>query len=581
MASAIDLRPDHRKTVEDILRDRLPDGVQVWVFGSRADWTSKDSSDLDLALEGDGPLDTGTVMALELAFEESLLPFNVDVVDLKRTEDGFRQRVLMTRTPLMSGEATVSRTGATSPGITKIPTGWSKAALSDVVDIVLSSVDKKTVDGETPVRLCNYTDVYYNQFIRKGMTFMEATATEREIGKCRLEPGDVVITKDSEKYDDIGVPSLVRDQFDDLICGYHLGILRSRPRTHGPFLFYAVSAKDVQEQFHSFANGITRFGLRKHDIGLVEVRLPSFTEQRAVAGVLAELDDRIELSRRMHATLEAMARALFKSWFVDFDPVRAKMEGRDPGLPRGISDMFPDELVDSEIGLAPVGWEVRKLGELAKTTAGRSYRSEDLVDARTALVTLKSFYRGGGYRSDGLKPYRGAYKAEQVVIPGEIIVACTDVTQAADIIGRSAVVLPSRTHTTLVASLDVLILRPSHKRMKRSFLYFLTNSARFVAYTYSYTTGTTVLHLDKRSIPEFLFPLPPMELVRRFDDHVTSLLRRVAVDSAGSDVLPAIRDALLPNLVSGRLRVPAPFLSPQAGKRTDNSLANAELPSRR
>ena len=236
---------------------------------------------------------------------------------------------------------------------------WRRVGLAQVIDLRLSSVDKKSKPKEKAVQLCNYTDVYNNSFLRIGMDFMSATATEREIEKCSLFPEDVVITKDSEKHDDIGVPAIVREDVPNLVCGYHLAILRPHPSViNGTYLFYALSTDEVQRQFHSFANGITRFGLRKFDIGLVEVPLPPLEEQRAIAHILGTLDDKIELNRRMNETLEAMARALFRSWFVDFDPVRAKMEGRDTGLPAEIADLFPDRLVDSELGEIPEGWEV-------------------------------------------------------------------------------------------------------------------------------------------------------------------------------------------------------------------------------
>ena len=550
----IDLRPDHRKIVEDILGKHLPYGVRVWVFGSRAEWTTKDSSDLDLALDGDEPLDSRTVMALELAFEESLLPFSVDVVDFHRVDERFREIMLRTRVVLLSG---ANGESARHPG------PWDNKPLGKLADVRLSSVDKKTVDGEIRVRLCNYTDVYYNQSIHAQLPFMEATATESEIRKCALHPDDVVITKDSEKHDDIGVPALVKGSIDRLVCGYHLAILRPEEGTHGPYLFYALSARPVQQQFHAYANGVTRFGLRKSDIGRVEVPTPPRADQRAIARVLGALDDRIELNRRMNTTLEAMARALFKSWFVDFDPVRAKMEGRDSGLPRDIAALFPDRLVDSEFGEVPEGWMIRKLGQFTETTSGRSYKSDELVEGETALVTLKSFRRNGGYRPDGLKPYRGPYKPEQVVKPGEIVVACTDVTQAAEIVGRSAVVQRSRRYATLVASLDVLILRPNVEWMKHSFLGLLTSSHRFVAHTHAYTTGTTVLHLQKKSVSEFAFAVPPAALVRWFDNHVRSMDGRLLVDSRQSEVLSVVRDTLLPRLVSGEVRVPA-ALVPEA-----------------
>lgn len=145
------------------------------------------------------------------------------------------------------------------------------APLSELVDLTLSSVDKKSKHGEQEVQLCNYMDVYNNNFINGNLGFMTATASEREITRCSLAAGDVVITKDSEQHDDIGVPALVREDIPNLVCGYHLAILRPKPsKVFGPYLYYALQAQDVQHQFHSFANGITRFGLRKSDIELTD-----------------------------------------------------------------------------------------------------------------------------------------------------------------------------------------------------------------------------------------------------------------------------------------------------------------------
>jgi len=178
----------------------------------------------------------------------------------------------------------------------------------------------------------------------------------------------------------------------------------------------------------------------------IEIPLPPLPEQHAIAHILGTLDDKIELNRKQNETLEAMARALFKAWFVDFEPVRAKTEGRWqrgqslPGLPAHLYDLFPDRLIESEMGEIPDGWEIVTLGNLVNTIKGCSYKSDDLVESDTALVTLKSFARGGGYRPDGLKSFAGKYKPEQVVAAGEVVIACTDVTQAAEVIGRPAFV---------------------------------------------------------------------------------------------------------------------------------------------
>ena len=128
----------------------------------------------------------------------------------------------------------------------------------------------------------------------------------------------------------------------------------------GLYLYYALQAQDVQHQFHSFANGITRFGLRKSDIELVEIPSPPLKEQQDIAHVLGTLDDKIELNRRMNRTLEEMARAIFQDWFVDFGPTRAKMEGQEPYLPPELWDLFPGRNRGLGTGEIPEGWDVNQ-----------------------------------------------------------------------------------------------------------------------------------------------------------------------------------------------------------------------------
>jgi type I restriction enzyme S subunit len=317
------------------------------------------------------------------------------------------------------------------------------------------------------------------------------------------------------------------------------------------FAYYFLKTFD----FKSFNSGSAQPSLNRNFIHPVPVVVPPLSEQRAIAHILGTLDDKIELNRRMNETLEQIARALFKSWFVDFDPVRAKAEGRDPGLPSEIADLFPDSFEGSELGEIPKEWEVSPLGRLITIVKGRSYKSSELAKSDTALVTLKSFARGGGYKPDGLKSFTGTYKADQVVEPGELVIACTDVTQAAEVVGRPAIVRQSMQYRRLVASLDTVIVRPKDDRVTRAFLCFLCGSERFTEHTYAHTTGTTVLHLAKGALPSFELALPPQRLVHAFDRAAAPIRARIQAAELESESLSILRDALLPKLISGDLRV--------------------------
>lgn len=172
------------------------------------------------------------------------------------------------------------------------------------------------------------------------------------------------------------------------------------------------------------------------------------------------------------------------------------------------------------------------------------------------MVTLKSFRRGGGYRPGGLKPFRGPYKGEQVVRSGDIVVACTDVTQDAEVVGRSAVVQASRSFDTLVASLDLLILRPRDDLVSSVFLYGLTSSPSFVSHAKSHATGTTVLHMASGAVPSFKFPCPPREQMASFDRLAEPAMARCGSIFQETDRLTELRDILLPKLISGEIRIP-------------------------
>lgn len=168
--------------------------------------------------------------------------------------------------------------------------------LRDVALVLTSNVDKIIVPDEQPVRLCNYVDVYKNNYIHKDLPFKLGSATSAEIKKFRVQVDDVIITKDSETADDIGVPALVHSTADDLICGYHLSILRAdHRRMIGPFLYWHLLSKKSQEDFGNAANGVTRYGLTLGGIKSIPINLPDLPTQRAIADFLDRETARIDL----------------------------------------------------------------------------------------------------------------------------------------------------------------------------------------------------------------------------------------------------------------------------------------------
>jgi type I restriction enzyme S subunit len=354
----------------------------------------------------------------------------------------------------------------------------------------------------------------------------------------------------------IGQLVLVKDEPTYAIK--NIGLFKTKSKYDGLWLYYYLKSPKAKNHMHTSAQGSTQQYLSLKTLRGFPLSVPDTEiDKRAICNVLRTLDDKIEINQKMNQTLEEIAKAIFKSWFVDFDPVRAKAEGRPTGLPPEISDLFPDELVDSEIGEIPKGWELTTLGDHTALTKGRSYKSAELMDSDTALVTLKSFHRGGGYRLDGLKPYTGTFKPEQVVEEGDLIIALTDVTQAADVIGKPAIVRSSTNHSQLVASLDVGIVRlKENSFFTKEFCYFLMLSNRYTHHSLGYTSGTTVLHLAKDATAKFEVSVPPMKLIENFTDLASNLMRRIFVSEKEIEVLSELRDTILPKLISGELRIP-------------------------
>ena len=178
----------------------------------------------------------------------------------------------------------------------EIPEHWTARRLKHIALVMFSNVDKNIVEGEESVRLCNYIDVYFNDYITEDLDFMKATATPVEIAKFRLRKGDVIVTKDSEAWDDIAVPAYVPSDLDSVLCGYHLALLRPKEDVvDGGYLSRCFAARGVNDQFRVAATGITRYGLGKYWLDNALLPVPPEDEQRAIAAFLDRETARIDL----------------------------------------------------------------------------------------------------------------------------------------------------------------------------------------------------------------------------------------------------------------------------------------------
>ncbi len=233
----------------------------------------------------------------------------------------------------------------------EVPEYWEVRRLRNLVEMRVSNVDKHTKEDEVPVRLCNYVDVYKNDYVSEKINFMRATATPEEIKRFRLEKDDVLITKDSETWDDIGVPALVTESATDLISGYHLALFRPHAgKLSGSYMLRALQSKGLAYQFHVEAKGVTRYGLSHSGIKSVWVPIPPLPEQTAIVKYLdkatADIDTAITRANREVELLNEYRTRLIA------DVVTGKLDVREAAA------QLPDEAGESDVQQAAVDGKI-------------------------------------------------------------------------------------------------------------------------------------------------------------------------------------------------------------------------------
>jgi type I restriction enzyme S subunit len=288
----------------------------------------------------------------------------------------------------------------------ELPEGWKSVPLRAAAGYTVSNVDKIPADDELPVRLCNYTDVYNNEFISSRLEFMRGTATSAEIGKFHLQVGDVVITKDSESWDDIGIPALVVETADDLVCGYHLAILHPHAaKLDGRFLLRCLQSKMIRIHLELAANGVTRFGIPKDEVGKLPLPLPPLRQQQAIADFLdretARLDALVAEKERLLELLVEKRRALM---------THAVTHGLNPAAPLHDSGL-------PWLGQIPVHWRTERSKWLFKERDKRTENDEGemLTVSHLTGVTLRSERNVNMFEAETTEGYKICRKGDLAI----------------------------------------------------------------------------------------------------------------------------------------------------------------------
>ena len=525
----IDMRPDHEAMVRDILLAHLPKGVRVWVFGSRATWRAKPYSDLDLALEASEPLPDDLVADLADDFKESDLPWKVDVLDLNAIAPSFRALIDKGKVGFLLGG--------------KVMGEWANHRLADVIELIGGGTPKRSCPdywgGDIPwLSVKDFNDD--NRYVCSA----EETITEEGLNNSSakiLKPGQVIISARGT----VGaLAQIARPMAFNQSC---YGISANTKHTMNDYIFYLL--QDIVTNLQNITHGAVFDTITRDTFQLVDIKLPPLPEQRAIAAVLGSLDDKIEQNRRMNETLEAMARAIFKDWFVDFGPTRAKAEGREPYLTSEVWDLFPDRL--GEDGL-PEGWAYIPLVDVIDFKEGPGIRNWQYTNSNKGVhfinircIKDKNISTKIANRVSTEEAY-GKY-SHFLLKPDDVVVSTSGT------LGRYAIV--RHEHLPLMLNTSVIRMRAIAGISTRNFIYGYIGSQEFLTELKIRASGSVQKNFGPVHLKQMSVMLPAFSVVDAHNKMVNPFIEKYLKNQKGNETLAQLRDTLLPKLMSGEIRV--------------------------
>ena len=569
MNGKIDIRPDHAKIVHDILEKFVPDNA-VWVFGSRAKWLAKEYSDLDLCIIGDTPLTFITLGLLEEAFEDSDLPYKVDVVDWATTSPEFRK--------IIKRDKVIFKTEKNKKMDKSLKQGWIETTLGAVVNIkhgyAFSGQHITSEESDlilvTPGNFCIGGGFKSDKF-----KYYKGDYPQNYI----LKKDDIVVTMTdlSKEGDTLGYSAKIpRIKGKILLHNQRIGLLEFISNiANRDFIYWLMRTKEYQGFISRSATGISIRHTSPTRIKEYSFLRPSLDEQNVISKVLFSLDDKITINNQINKTLEEMAQAIFKSWFVDFDPVYAKKNVLENGgtseqanlaamaVISGKSDaeleelkienpqaynellhtasLFPNDFEDSELGMIPSGWGIKGIDDVAKFLNGLALQKFRPKDDNHYLPVLKIAQLKKG-STDGAEKACVNIPKEYIIDNGDIIFSwsgslCVDIWCG----GKAA--------------LNQHLFKVTSNNYPKWFYYHYTKHHLKDFQKIASDKAVTMGHIKREHLTQALCAVPNKEILLCADKIIEKYLIQIINIREHSQTLSQIRDSLLPKLLSGEIDV--------------------------
>ena len=526
---AIDITVKQRKIVTDLLERHLPD-TAAWIYGSRVKWTARPQSDLDMVVFAT-PEQNGRVSDLREALEESNLPFRVDLFVWDAVPEQFRKQI-------KSEHVVLVESGARDL-VGEWPTDRFGRLLTEPVR---NGIYKRKEFHGRGAKIVNMGELFAHPRLR-AVPMKRLELSESENDRFLITAGDLLFARRSLVAEGAGKCCAVLNV--DEPTTFESSIIRARPdptRADYLYLYYFFNSALGLYHLDTIRRQVAVAGITGSDLTNLDIPVPPLPEQRAIAHILGALDDKIELNRRMNETLEAMARALFKSWFVDFEPVRAKMAGRDTGLPQDLADLFPDQLVDSELGEIPEEWKVGTLEDVAslnpESWSTRNAPEEiiyvDLSNTKWGYIEKVETYPWKAAPSRGRRVLRQGDTIVGTVRPGN---------GSFSLVGRDG----------LTGSTGFAVLRPKTPS-DAELVWCAATSQDNIDRLAHLADGGAYPAVRPEAVAVTKFPLADFATRGAFSSVAASLLNKVDANKQQSHTLADLRDTLLPRLISGEWR---------------------------
>lgn len=380
-------------------------------------------------------------------------------------------------------------------------------------------------------------------FTRQNLPFVSEEDTKR-LTKYSLKEGDIVFSRvgsvDRNTY-------VSKNENGWLFSGRCIRVRINNNKVNPKFISYYFRQKNFKEMMLNISVGATMPSLNTSLMDNIPLNIPELHTQQKIASVLSALDDKIELNNKINTELEQMTKMLYDYWFVQFD--FPNEEGKPYKFSGG--KMVYNEVLKREI---PKDWGVKHFDGLVTFTRGISYTSSTVNDVSgVPMINLKSFNLNGTYRSDGIKYFTGKVNESKIISKGDLLIAITDVTREAEIIGR-AISIPEF-NVDAVCSCDVARVDILNGSFQKNYLRFLFNSAHYHNYIKHFASGTLVLHLDLNGILWYKDIIPPIDLQEKFQSFSANIEDKIQANHKQNQELASLRDWLLPMLMNGQVKV--------------------------